>query len=468
MRRCWIVLVLCPFFGCGGSLTGPAPGSPGPPPSSHGRLPLIASANHRYLVDQNGSPTLLVGDTAHSLFVNLDPAGLATYLADRKSRGFNILWVQSLCSDYLANCRSDMSTFDGIKPFVSGTDQTNYDISTPNPDYWSRVDRYIETAETYGLTILLDTWETGALMPLARSSGNTKMRNFGIFLANRYKNVPNLIWITGNDFQSWRDSSDNTLIQNLMAGIASIDSRHLQTTELDYFASGSLDDSLLVPYIGLAGVYDYFCSYAETLAQYTHPTTMPVFFLEGYYEYDTSVQGNTTTALSLRTQQWWAALSGATAGQLRGSERVHPFFAGWQDYLNTESVRQFDYQRRFLQSIPWYDLVPDRNHTLVTAGYGILDASENPDCINSNNFVTTSYLENGTASVSYAPKRALLSVDLSRFSGPVTARWYDPSDGKYSDILGSPFNNTGSQNFASPGNNTAGNEDWVLLLTASP
>jgi hypothetical protein len=152
---------------------------------------------------------------------------------------------------------------------------------------------------------------------------------------------------------------------------------------------------------------------------------------------------------------------------VRGSARVHPFFAGWQDYLNTESVRQFDYQRKFLQSIPWYDLVPDRNHTLVTAGYGILDTSDNPDCINSNNFVATSYLEDGTASVSYAPKNALLSVDLSRFSGPVTARWYDPSDDTYSDISGSPFNNTGSQNFASPGNNTAGDQDWVLLLTAS-
>lgn len=151
----------------------------------------MASANHRYLVDQNGSPTLLVGDAAHSLFVNLDQAGLATYLADRKSRGFNILWVQSLCSDYLTNCRSDMSTFDGLKPFVSGTNQTNYDISTPNPDYWSRVDSYIKTAETYGITILLDTCETGALMPLARRSGNTKMGNFGIFLANRYKTVPN-------------------------------------------------------------------------------------------------------------------------------------------------------------------------------------------------------------------------------------------------------------------------------------
>ena len=55
---------------------------------------------------------------------------------------------------------------------------------------------------------------------------------------------------------------------------------------------------------------------------------VPVFFEEGYYEYNPGFLGNKNTPLSLRTQEWWAALSGATAGQIYGNERVYPFWAG--------------------------------------------------------------------------------------------------------------------------------------------
>src|SRR3954451_9864256 len=158
-------------------------------------------------------------------------------------------------------------------------------VSSPNETYWSRVDTIVNAAAAHGISILFDTWETGALMPLARANGDSKMRSFGAFLGNRYKNVPNILWITGNDFQTWTDPGDNDLMQNLMAGIASADATHLQTTELNYLASGSLDDLLLVPYTKLAGAYDYYCSYGQTLAQYNNPAPMPVFFEEGFYEY---------------------------------------------------------------------------------------------------------------------------------------------------------------------------------------
>src|SRR4029077_16955674 len=196
--------------------------------------PLRVSSNHRYLVDQNNVQVLLVGDSPHSMFVNLDSTDLATYLANRQGHRFNILWVEALCSDYIPNCRNDLSTYDGIKPFTSGTDKSDYDISTTNPAFWSRVDSYVRTSADYGMTILFDVWEPGALMPLARTSGNRKMYDFGAFLGNRYKDVPNIIWITGNDFQTWDDNTDNILMQNLMAGIESADKNHLQTTQLTY------------------------------------------------------------------------------------------------------------------------------------------------------------------------------------------------------------------------------------------
>jgi uncharacterized protein DUF4038/collagenase-like protein with putative collagen-binding domain len=452
-----LFLLLFSLWGCSSSSSH---SSASPPPPGGSALLLKASSNDRYLIDQNNTPVLLVGDSPHSLFVNLRDAELATYLANRRGHGFNILWVQGLCSDYISNCRNDLSTFDDIKPFTSGTDETNYDVSTPNLPYWSRIDSYVNTAASYGMIILFDTWETGALMPLARANGNTKMHDFGVFLGNRYKNVPNIIWVTGNDFQTWTDSTDNALMQNLMAGIAAVDPNHLQTTQLNFSVSGSLDDPLLVPYTTLAGVYDYYCAYAESLDQYNHPSPVPVFFEEGFYEYRGSIH-------NLRTQSWWAALAGATAGQMYGSENVYPFLPGWQTYLDTTGVTEFGYLRSLLLSIKWYNLVPDQNHTMVTSGYGTLDSSPDINCINTNDYVTTSYLPDGTASVSYLPRSTTVTVELSKFDGSVTAKWYDPTSGSSNTIAGSPFANTGSHGFSTPGNNSAGDPDWVLLLTTN-
>lgn len=396
------------------------------------------------------------------MFVNLNSTDLATYLENRQEHGFNILWVQGLCSDYILNCRSDLSTYDGIKPFTSGTDETNFDVSTPNSAYWSRVDNYVNTAANYGIVILFDSWETGALMPLARANGNSKMHDFGMFLGNRYKNFPNVIWITGNDFENWGEAADNALMQNLMAGISAADPNHLQTTELGPGASGSLDDPLLVPYTTLAGAYDYYCAYAETLAQYNYPSPVPVpvFFEEGFYEYRGTIH-------NLRTQAWWASLAGATAGQMYGSENIYPFLPGWQSFLDTTGVTEFGYLNSLLHSLKWYNLIPDQSHEIVTSGYGTLDTSENGSCINANDYVTTSYLADGTASVSYIPQGATVAVDLSKFSSPVTAKWYDPTSSSSITISGSPFANAGTQSFSTPGNNSAGDPDWVLLVTTN-
>lgn len=463
MKKLMVAASLMLLLGCGGS-NSPAPPPPPPPPANSAWWQ--ASSDRRYLVNRDGAPTLIVGDAAHSLFVNLNNTDLNSYLTNRQGHGVNLLWVQALCSDYIANCRNDLSTYDGTRPFTSGSDELTYDVTTPNEGYWARIDSIVAAAKAHDISILFDAWETGILMPLARSNGNSKMRQFGAFLGNRYKDSPNIIWITGNDFQTWTDPSDNALMQNLMAGIASADKNHLQTTELDYFASGSLDNPLLAPYTGLTGAYDYFCSYGETLAQYNHPSPVPTYFLEGYYEYNDFIAGNVTTPLNLRTQAWWAALAGATAGQVYGSENVYPFRWDWPSYANSTGILEFGHLNSLLKSLKWYNLVPDQNHAIVTAGYGTPDFTESDsNCINANDYVTTSYLVDGTVSVSYLPKPTTITMDMARFSGTVTAKWFDPASGASAVVPGSPFANSGTQNFSSPGNNSAGDPDWVLQLS---
>src|ERR1039458_781611 len=57
----------------------------------------VSSTNPRVLVDQNNAPFLMVGDSPHSLLVNLSSSDAAVYLADRAAHGMNSLWVELLC-----------------------------------------------------------------------------------------------------------------------------------------------------------------------------------------------------------------------------------------------------------------------------------------------------------------------------------------------------------------------------------
>ena len=78
--------------------------------------PLKASANNRYLVDQNDVPFLMVGDSPQALIGNLSAMEAAFFMEDRRRYGINALWINLLCNDGTA-CNADGSTFDGIAPF---------------------------------------------------------------------------------------------------------------------------------------------------------------------------------------------------------------------------------------------------------------------------------------------------------------------------------------------------------------
>jgi hypothetical protein len=76
----------------------------------------------------------------------------------------------------------------------------------------------------------------------------------------------------------------------------------------------------------------------------------------------------------------------------------------------------------------------------------------------------------GIQTISYVPSTVTdkreLSVDLAQLTGRATAHWFNPVDGSYIHIPGSPFPNTGIQVFTTPGDNVTGTNDWFLLLEA--
>jgi Protein of unknown function (DUF4038)/Putative collagen-binding domain of a collagenase len=427
-------------------------------PGVRAAYPLKQGPNRRYLVDQKNVPFLIAGDSPQALMVNLSEAEADFYFADRQSHGFNTVWINLLCRKGTGG-RNDGTTTDGIHPFTQPDD-----LSTPNEAYFSRCDRMIRLAAKHDLLVLLDPCETIDHLTVMLRNGVAKSRAFGEYLGARYEAFDNILWMSGNDFQTWRDPKHDAVARALALGIKQRDGRHLHTVELDYHVSSSLDDPDWAPIIGLSAAYTYFSTYVQILKDYNRPNFQPVFMVEATYEFE-----HDSTPAVLRRQEYWTNLSGAT-GQLYGSGVIWPFSSDWKSKLDSQGAIQMRYVKALFEPRAWYNLVPDQNHTVVTAGYGTLDASTTKAdlYVAKSDYVTAGRTPDGRLVMAYMPTLRPLTVDMAKLRGPATARWYDPSRGVYVPIAGSPLPNQGERAFTPPGKNGDGDGDWILVLETDP
>ena len=417
--------------------------------------PLEVGSSGRYLVDQQGNPFLIIGDAPQALMINASVSEARTLLANRASHGFNSVWIMLICNAYSGG-RSDASTYDGLVPFtIPG------DLAFPNQAYFDRCDQIIQAAADLGLNVILDPADAGGFMAMLRANGIAKCREYGRYLGNRYKGLDNIIWMSGSDFQSWRDATDNNLVKAIADGIKENDPGHLHTLQLDYFVSSSLDSSLWTGLVTLNAAYTYYPPYAEVLKGYNRAPAVPVFLIESDYEGESGAD-----AERLRRQEYWALLSGA-CGYVFGNAYVWPLANGWEQNLDTTGVREFGYCRALFDSRPWTSLVPDQTHNVLTSGYGTFWSGGTPSSgISQNDYATAAATPDGKLALVYVPTSRTITVDLTTFSGAVTARWYDPTTGTYQSIAGSPFPNSASQLFSTPGFHADGAGDWILILEA--
>ncbi|HZL41950.1 MAG TPA: DUF4038 domain-containing protein, partial [Verrucomicrobiae bacterium] len=361
--------------------------------------PLKQNANGRFLVDQHNTPFLMLGDAPQSLIVNLSDTDAASYFLDRQQHGFNSLWVNLLCTTYTGG-RPDSSTIGGVVPFTNTIPGTSsYDLSTPNPDYFAHADRMIKLAATYGLQIILDPIETGGYLGVMRDNGTVKCRAYGQYVGNRYKGFPNILWMSGNDFQSWRTASDDAVAVAVAQGILDNDRNHLHSVELNYLVSSSLDDTNWASIVGLNAAYTYSPTYAEVLHAYGQSSTTPVFMVEANYEFETNPATDGGSAFNLRLQEYWTQLSGG-CGQLYGNHYTWSFVPGWQAKLDTTGVTQFGYVKALFEPRAWFQLIPDTGHVVVTSGYGSFSSSGS---IDSNDYAAAAGTGDGRLVMAYMP-----------------------------------------------------------------
>lgn len=432
----------------------------------------------------------MIGDAPQNLIANLSQADAEKYMANRERYGINTLWINLLCIYSEGHsCNKQASTLDGLVPFTKVGD-----LSTPNPAYFQRADEMISLAASHNMLVLLDPIETVSWLSVLRANGVDKAFAFGQWLGNRFKNVPNIIWMHGNDFQTWRDVTDDALVQAVARGIRSSDTNHIHTVALNYYTSGSLDDPTWAPLIDLNAVYTYFPTYARVLTEYNREGHKPVFLVETIYEFEQNfcIDGSPQ---NLRRQGYWAMLSGAT-GQIYGSKYIWRLEKGWETKLDSPGAIQLRYLKDLFASRNWNALIPEQTHSLVTSGYDSLAGyfgkiAETHSLvtpghglagyfgkitdyigrcltgfgsITTNTYLTAARTPDGSLAMAYLPSVRSITVDMSKLAGLTQARWYDPTNGRYLEVEGSPFANVGSRQFTPPRNNSAGDGDWILVL----
>src|SRR5208282_3993031 len=95
-----------------------------------------------------------------------------------------------------------------------------------------RVDQMIRLAAKHKILVILDPAETIAWLPALLNNGPAKCRAYGQYLGSRYKNFDNLLWMSGNDFDSWKDPKSDAVATAVALGIRDKDTRHMHTAEL--------------------------------------------------------------------------------------------------------------------------------------------------------------------------------------------------------------------------------------------
>jgi hypothetical protein len=415
-------------------------------------FPLRLSADRHYLVDQNGKPFFVLGDTPWFL-QKLPLEDVRRILDDRKAKGFNTLFLEIL----------DDSAMPSRDAYGNVAFQPDRDITKPVEAYWRYADTVMDEATQRGFFVIMsDLWYGAGNGLWMHHVTPESAGGYGRFVGKRYARFNNLMWMHCGDRNP--DERLAECARRLANGIREEAPHHLHTAHLAHeFASAAFFAK--ESWLDVNMAYTYGAAHLHVLPEYQRDDPVrPVILGETGYEAEPNAiellpdakRGDLWTPYRIRRNAWWAVLSGAS-GYCAGT-RLWRFEPNWREVLNAESTRQAPLIRRLLEPRPWWRLIPDVKHELVTTGYGTWKQSD---------YVTAALADDGSWAIAYLPSSRTIQVDMSRLRGPVEAAWFDPSSGQYKPVEGSPFGNEGKRDFTPPGNNGVGTNDWLLVLEAS-
>ena len=181
-------------------------------PWSNGKLKV--SDNNLYIIHDNGTPFFWMGNTAWLLPERLNREEAEYFLAKDREAGYNVEQIQVL---------NAIPTFNVYGHQANNAEFDFSKVSKPGVyGYWEHLDYIVDTAERNGIYIAMDCiW--GSML---KQMDIKKAENLGRFLATRYKDKPNIIWMIGGDIMGDRSPE----IWDAMArAIKKIDKNHIMT-----------------------------------------------------------------------------------------------------------------------------------------------------------------------------------------------------------------------------------------------
>lgn len=433
---------------------------------------LRVSANHRFLVKQDGTPFFYLADTAWELFHRLSRSEIDCYLRNRADKGFTVIQATILAEDNGLSVKNA----EGRLPLL------NFDPATPNDKYFRLVDYTVDRAAADGLYMgLLPTWGSWVDGEPHRIWEGRKVFNarnaylYGLFLGKRYAEKPNIIWILGGD----RSPAGHMEIWDAMAkGLREGDGgRHLITyhpgggTSSSQFLSKAswLDFNMLQ-----VGHYRFNGDDGEAVQHdYNSQPARPVVDGETTYEdmpVDTLPQNPRFTAYDVRKAAYWAVFAGAM-GHTYGDNNVWQIHRKgeipidgarieWMKALDAEGSSEMMHLRDLIESRPYLTRIPDQS--LILPNPRTIGRDSDHVQITRDGAVGKN---DATYIFAYLPVLKYFGINTSVIpSSTLRAWWYNPRSGE-SRLIG-VFKNLGdfSPNGEQLPRASEGGPDWIFVI----
>jgi hypothetical protein len=436
---------------------------------------LKISDNKRYFITVDGKPFFWLGDTGWLLFVKCNREDAIAYLDTRKQQGFNVVQVMVLHELKAAKNVYGDSALKNLNVAIPVITEGNSFDNPKEYDYWDHVDYIIDEAAKRGIYMaMVPVWGSNVKAGLVNRE---QAEQYAKFLATRYKDKTNIVWLNGGDLKG----SDSLEVWNTIGTtLKKFDPRHLVTFHPRGRNSSSAwfhNEKWLDFNMFQSGhrTYAQDTSSNETLhygednwkyanVDYNLKPTKPT--MDGEPSYENIPYGLHDYSQprwidnDLRRYGYWNTLSGG-AGFTYGENSVMQFHIPgdkdanydvkkrWREALHASGAGQMQYLKKLVESGPYFDRVPDQS-IVLNAGqrYNNIIAS-------TGRYYALVYTYTGRT----------INIQMGKIDGGyVSAYWYNPRTGEKT-YIGS-YENKGTREFDPPGNETDGN-DWVLILESA-
>lgn len=417
---------------------------------------LRTSANGRYLLDGAGAPLFVLSDTAWTLPSAYSEQEVAEYLDKRLKDGFNAIQMCAL----FGNPKDENAH---VSAFEAG------DISRPQESYWKHVDWVVEETTRRGLNVIISPIWKRHFNVLLKDNGPDKCRGFGRWFAGRYRSNPRVLYFIGGDQRPEPVREElNAIgegIQEVYDGTALV-AFHSEADQSSHEAYPTAAWLTLNWTYAYAPPYRKKFPYEENWENWERTPARPIQFGEGFYDFgaETKAGQNHQRArwadrFALRRQAWWAGPLTGAAGVAYGSEAIWMHNRGtetWRNAVQDESGHDVRRMATFFEGLGWWSLEPDTKQTFLVGGFGRWQTDD---------FAVAAVSTDRATAVVYTPVNRTLELQTNQLhDGKLSAYWFDPASGdlRLAEIPG--LAQRGKITVKSPDRNSAGQEDFVLLL----